>query len=281
VLSENWVGLKHPDLREVRAPLPRPEGLGPAEGVLPVAWAGAETADGGWALMLQSEWGDVYRVEVEEGSPPELSVRVLGWLPPSTALASFGAGKLLWAAAEQGEQALCKVEDQGKGKGKGGTEARVLREEGKSGKERVGDGPGDAAKVAPVFSRAAGEGRLSTVVREEGVGNVTRLLSFESKLVALGGRGPASCLRMLGSGLPVVEHLQAPLPVGPVGMWAVGEQYIVLAFASTTLVLEVGSSLTQVRDRGFILDARTIEVGGSPPGRRALGLRLGLARAVN
>ena len=117
VLSENWVGLKHrttssssssssSSYREIRAPFPRPKGLPPTQGILPICLGGGGWVGGWFTLWVQSEWGDVYEVGVKPTThPPTLSVTAVGgWVPPCRTLVGLrkGGAQLLYAGGETG-----------------------------------------------------------------------------------------------------------------------------------------------------------------------------------
>ncbi len=298
VLSENWVGLKHRTaFKELRAPFPRPKGLPPAKGVLPIAWAGVgadgdDGKSGAFVALVQSEWGDVYEVTTARASSssssssspaaPALSIRALpDWLAPCTALAPLKGGRLLWAAAETGDHTLhvrrplpstVAAMAPGTGTGTGtGREAQSTKEAG------VGDGSEEAAKVAPVFERTgpsasgAGAATLTEVAREGSLAGCLKLVAGPGqgagRVAALCGRGAGSSLRVLEAGLPVVEELEAPLPFKPTGVWSLalggGSAYLLLSGAQRTAVLEVGEALVEVEAeaRGFVADSRTLEAG--------------------
>ena len=265
MLSENWVGLKDPQ-GEVRTPFPRPDALGETQGVLPVAWGaigGAAEAGGGWALLVQSEWGDLYRVSLKAGAPPTLTIQVLDHVPPATALVVLAGGRVMYAALEMGDEVAYML---GEGEGEGGqapaVEGTPLMEDGMNKAQRVGDGAADASTVAPAFTRAGAGVSMKEVWREPGLAGVTHLVnSGPGRLVALCGRGSGSTLRVLESGLSVVQEFETTLAAAPLGVWAVRDQYVVLSFSASTLVLEVTDAIMrEMNDRGFITDVKTIEV---------------------
>lgn len=84
------------------------------------------------------------------------------------------------------------------------------------------------------------------------------------QIYALCGRGPRSSVRVMRHGASVSELASSPLPGNPSGIFTVkaagGDQdeYIVLSFTDSTLVLSVGETVEEVSDSGFDLTSPTL-----------------------
>jgi splicing factor 3B subunit 3 len=87
-------------------------------------------------------------------------------------------------------------------------------------------------------------------------------------MYALCGRGNRSSLRVLRYGLPVDDFTKgAALPGVPTQVWSIRtttndehHAYIVVSFVDSTLVLEVGDNVKEVKDSGFAGQKRTLSV---------------------
>lgn len=91
------------------------------------------------------------------------------------------------------------------------------------------------------------------------------------QIYTLCGRGPRSTLRVLRHGLGVSEMASSQLPGKPSAVWTVKsgysdieevyDKYIVISFLNATLVLGVGTTVTEVTNSGFDTQKPTIHVG--------------------
>lgn len=275
VLSENWVAYKDKDWREIRAPLPRRSGLPPSRGVLPVAWTLVRSGGYGepWVLLVQSEFGDLYAVTLEESggeAAPGLRVVVVDSITRCSCLVSLHSGKVLWAVAECGDQMVYGMGGL-VGQGVKGVSSSAVDDKEASG--RLRDNSIDAAKVAHVFEPTQQPVHLQEVAGVNNMAPITSLRSVGGRLVAFCGGGRGSSMRVFTSGLPVSAEEAGKLPTRPTGMWTaeVGQvQYLIVGFESSTAVWRMVQKEGMVHfqtvtseecvDIGFVTDARTIEV---------------------
>jgi splicing factor 3B subunit 3 len=72
------------------------------------------------------------------------------------------------------------------------------------------------------------------------------------------GRGVQSSLRIVRHGLQVAEMATSPMPDVPTGIWTIKERfgddfdkYMIVSFEQATLVLSIGSKVSEITDSGF------------------------------
>lgn len=87
------------------------------------------------------------------------------------------------------------------------------------------------------------------------------------QLYALCGRGTRSSLRVLRHGLAVTEMAANDMPGNPMAVWTVpasqedpNDRYIVVSFLNATLVLEVGETVEETTESGFLASSPTVAV---------------------
>jgi splicing factor 3B subunit 3 len=289
VLSENWVAHAHAGsgsdqaVPEQRVALPRRQGLPPTKGTLPVcaavvgAWGGAA-----WSVLVQSEYGDVYRVGMGQGAQGlTLRVGYLDTVVRCNALVASPPARptVLWGAAEFGDHALWLLE-----KGDGADEMEVEGEGQGGGPAAVeGDGSQAAAQVAAQFKPRPGEGEeprhLQAVSEQASLAPIVRLAVDphhawrKKETLVLCGRGPRSSLRILSRGLKVDDTgCAAAVPPNGQGLWALWPHLILSRSDNTTQVYALeegpgGAALTLLdpAPMGYQTRARTLEVGELGP----------------
>lgn len=146
VCAENWVLYRNMDEAqdEVRTPIPRRVDTADERGVLIVA-AAMHKQKGLFFFLLQSEYGDLYKVSVkfqeQTGLVTDVVVKYFDTLPVSNALCITKTG-LLFAAAEFGDHSLYQF--QSIGEGDDTVEAHAIKNTGE-----------DLEVTAPVFAPRA------------------------------------------------------------------------------------------------------------------------------
>ena len=87
------------------------------------------------------------------------------------------------------------------------------------------------------------------------------------QLYALCGRGTRSTLRVLRHGLAVSEVAANDMPGNPMAVWTIpaspevpAHKYIVVSFVNATLVLEVGETVEETSESGFLATSPTVAV---------------------
>eukprot|EP00727_Mastigamoeba_balamuthi_P006206 m51a1_g2204 putative splicing factor 3b subunit 3-like (1210) ;mRNA; r:168623-173209 len=88
------------------------------------------------------------------------------------------------------------------------------------------------------------------------------------QLTCLCGRGPRSTFRAIRRGVPVTELATSQLPYDPMAIFTTRrtsadeyDRYIVVSFATATLVLAVGDTVQEVGDSGLLTTSPTLAVG--------------------
>ena len=272
VLAENWVAYTHQDHPELRTPIPRREGQPAGRGVLLTAAAMHRQKDVLFYL-LQSEYGDLYKVtlDLSEDRTRVLNVnlQVFDTVPTANGLCITKTG-LLFCAAEFGNHLLYQFQGIDDPEA---VSADSLDEEQLADEDKLGDGPEEAAQVAPTFAPNKRLRNLAPVDALESLAPVTALqvadLAGEdaAQLYALCGRGGRSSLRTLRHGLHVSEEAASDLPGSPNAVWTVKarqeeahDKFIVVSFSNATLVFSIGDQIEEVTDSGFLGTAPTLEV---------------------
>lgn len=287
---------------ELRVPLPRRSGLPSHRGTLVVA-AAAHKQKSMFFFLLQSEYGDLYKVTLETGGGggkggsaagdkvTDVVVRYFDTIPPSNSLCVLRTG-FLFSAAEAGDHALYQFS--GLGDDADAAEARASENSAKDG--------GAAPMVPPLFEPRR-EPRNLVLVDEldsvaplldlrlaapvllrsiKGGGGASSSSSQQHVITpaaaaaafyAACGRGPRSTLRLLRPGAALAEVAASPLPGAPTGVWTVrrspadaADAYIVVSFTNATLVLAVGDAVEEVSDSGFSGATRTLFAGALADG---------------
>jgi splicing factor 3B subunit 3 len=106
VCAENYIYYKNIDHKELKVPIPRRYGQPDDRGVLITSFA-IHTQKNLFFFLVQSEFGDVYRItmEYEEDQVKELHVKYFDTLAPTNSLCVLKSG-LLFAASEFGNHYL-------------------------------------------------------------------------------------------------------------------------------------------------------------------------------
>ena len=264
ICCDGWIVYRGPDgdaESELRARVPRREGLPPDRGTLIVATATHKQRSTFFAL-LQTEYGDIFKATLSVGegngaaaagaaaaaTSPVSALRLsyFDTLPPTASLCVLKTG-FLFAASEFGNHGLYQFAALGDG-------ASV---------ESVAERGARPAAAAPAFAPTP----LTNLVPIDELDSlapmidarVANLLREEvPQLYAACGRGPGSTLRLLRPGAAVTDMAASPLPGAPTGVWTLRkgadsplDAYIVASFANATLVLAVGETVEEVADSGL------------------------------
>ncbi|KAG5179960.1 putative spliceosomal protein sap [Tribonema minus] len=285
VCGENWVAYRHQEHPEVRTPVPRRKDVPPERGVLVTAGAVHKSKDM-FFFLLQSEYGDVYKVTLDldptNKEVLDVVVSVFDTIPIATSLRITRRG-LLFCASESSNHLLFSISSLA-------TEGAVTGRRCDDGE--IGDDSDSAAKVAATFVPSATLNNLVPTDEMESLAPIISMLvgdlANEStpQMYCLCGQGPRSTLRILRHGLAVTEVAVSDLPGRPAAVWSVPKHipvsaaayFIVVTFTNATLVLSVGDTVEEVSNSGFLLTAPTLEVqllaNGSTLQVHANGLRV-------
>lgn len=267
VCAENFLLYQNPavDAEELRVVIPRRSDL-PGDRSVLITAAATLRQKNRFFTFLQSEYGDIYLVTLvnDGGAIKELKMKYFDTIPPTSALCIFRRG-FLFAASEFGDHALYQFQGLGDDDAVESSSATL---------QIVGDDGEEEGGFAPVFFEPRfPQTNLEVIDRVESLAplidmKVANLLSEETpQIFTACGRGPRSTLRVLRPGLAVSEMAVSPVPGVPTGVWTLrktstqeNDEYIVVSFANTTLVLRVGETVEQADDSGFATGTSTLRV---------------------
>jgi splicing factor 3B subunit 3 len=299
VLAENWVLFESSKQPSVRTPIPRRTDMPAERGLLITAATAHKQKAGNFFFMLQSEFGDLYKVTLDyepaSGLVNDVIVQYFDTIPPAVSLCVSRNG-FLFAASEFGGHILYEFVSLGEGDDL--SVAHALKINVMSGDcvelecpvfvpraltnlVKVDDLPSLAPMtdmkvvippaVASLVSESGAPGALAIAAASVAGSGATA-----PYLAALCGRGPRSTLRVLREGLSVSEVAAAPMPGNPMSIFTVptstsggadasipqSVKYVVISFTNATLVLTVGEGLEEVssKETGILDTVPTLAV---------------------
>ncbi|OEH79966.1 splicing factor 3b subunit 3 [Cyclospora cayetanensis] len=254
VCCENVILYKKIDHEEVACAIPRRLEMGSDRGLVVVSFA-VHKMKGFFFVLLQSEFGDIYKVEVthEEGVVRELTCRYFDTVPVANALCVLKSG-YLFVAAEFGNHQLYQFT----GIGTDESDPRCASS------HPLGPDAVIAFKPRALKNLALADELPSLspvtdmhVLDAQGTGT--------PQLYLLCGRGSRSTLRVLQHGLAVEELADNELPGRPRAVWTLKESneslydaYILVSFEGSSLVLQIGETVEEVADSQFVTNATTL-----------------------
>ena len=271
VCGENWISYKNQGHIEVRTPIPRRRDLPTQRGVL-ITCGVLHKVKERFFYLLQSEYGDVYKVTMDVDSTNvnlvvNLIVTHFDSLPGANSICITKTG-FLFAASEFGNHGLYQF--QALGDDPNAVRAEKVPDEMN---EELGDDAESAVKVAPTFLPSS---KLRNLLLTDDVGSfapVTDLLVGDlageqnPQIHLLCGRGNRSQLKILRHGVAVTEVAVSELPGRPNAVWTVRaaqhsefDRYIIVSFNNATLVLSIGDNVEEVTDSGFNDKVPTLQV---------------------
>ncbi|KAF2843800.1 pre-mRNA-splicing factor rse1 [Patellaria atrata CBS 101060] len=223
---------------------------------------------GAFFFLLQSEDGDIFKVTLElasddndnkTGEVERLNIKYFDTVPPATNLCILKSG-FLYVATENGDQYFYQFEKLGDDDNE-----MVFTSD---------DYPADttAPYEAPYFhprplenmSRSVGIPCMNPITDCK-VANLTN--DDANQIYTLSGTGAHGALKTLRHGLEVSEIVESELPAKPTAVWTIkrtandtSDAYIILSFATGTLVLSVGETVEEASDTGFLTSTPTLAV---------------------
>ncbi|KAL2937533.1 hypothetical protein RDABS01_020982 [Bienertia sinuspersici] len=258
VCAENFVIYKNQGHPDVRALIPRREDLPAERGVIMVSVARHKSLS---FILVQSEYGDIFKVTLEHGNEgvTELKIKYFDTIPVTCSMCVLKPG-YLFAASEFGDHALYQFQSIGDEPDAESSSTTMMELETEDG-------------FQPVFFKPR---RLKNLIKVDQIQSLMPIMDmkvynlFEEEtpqIFALCGQGPRSSLRILRPGLGTSEMATSPLPGVPNGVWTIKKNvndefdaYIVVSFASATLVLSIGETVEEVSDSGFLDTAASLAV---------------------
>ncbi|GMI41463.1 hypothetical protein TeGR_g5045, partial [Tetraparma gracilis] len=239
---------------EVVCKIPRRAGHPEGKGVLVTCATVHKQKKNKFFAIVQTELGDTFKVTLDFGADGVKGMRMqlIDTLPVASSMNVTKMG-LLFLAAEMGDHALYQLEQS------------IIALEGAV---ETTSGSDDAV---PTFVPSTTLSNMLTIDTLPSLCGSTGLMVGEyaqgesaPQIYALCGRGPRSSVRVMRHGASVSELASSPLPGNPSGIFTVkaagGDQdeYIVLSFTDSTLVLSVGETVEEVSDSGFDLTSPTL-----------------------
>ncbi|KAL8439041.1 hypothetical protein Efla_002450 [Eimeria flavescens] len=254
VCCENLILYRKIDHEEVACAIPRRLEMGSDRGLVVVSFA-VHRMKGFFFVLLQSEFGDIYKVEIahEEGTVREITCRYFDTVPVANALCVLKSG-YLFVAAEFGNHHLYQFT----GIGTDESDPRC------SSSHPLG-------RDAIIAFKPRGLKNLALADELPSLSPATDMHILDAQgtgapqLYLLCGRGPRSSLRILQHGLAVEELADNELPGKPRAVWTLKQNneslydaYILVAFEGSSLVLQIGETVEEVADSQFITNATTL-----------------------
>ncbi|KAI9916391.1 hypothetical protein PsorP6_018104 [Peronosclerospora sorghi] len=249
VLGENRVQYKHEGHADLTCALPRRKG--DARNVLIVAAATHKQRDL-FFVLLQSELGDLYKLSLAYSGQTvdEMKIQFFDTIPVATAMCITKTG-LLFCTSECSNHYLFQFLSIGDGDDTATCSSLSME-------TTAAAGPTFALRKLKNLALASFLPSLSPVTQLL----VDDLANEQTpQMYALCGSTNRSSLRVLRHGLPITEMAASALPGVAKAVWCLKEsyadpfdKYIVVSFEDATLVLEVGETVEEVSESGFLRD---------------------------
>ena len=254
VCCDNLLLYRKIDHEEVACAIPRRLEMGSDRGLVVVSFA-VHKMKGFFFVLLQSDFGDIYKVEIthEEGVVRELTCRYFDTVPVANSLCVLKSG-YLFVAAEFGNHHLYQFT----GIGTDESDPRC------SSSHPLG-------RDAIIAFKPRGLKNLALADELPSLSPATDMHVLDAQgtgtpqLYLLCGRGPRSTLRILQHGLGVEELADNELPGKPRAVWTLKQTneslydaYILVAFEGSSLVLQIGETVEEVADSQFTTNATTL-----------------------
>ncbi|KAH0475974.1 MAG: hypothetical protein KVP17_002306, partial [Porospora cf. gigantea B] len=254
VCCENFLTYRKPGHPEMSCALPRRLEMGADKSVIVTQYA-VHRLRNFYFFLLQSEFGDLYKVEVsqEGGIIKEIVVKYFDTIPVATTLVVLKNGCLL-ASSEAGNHATYQFLS-------------------------LGDDIEDAVctslhphgEAAVVAFKPRSLTHLALVEEVASLAPLVRARTFDCfgvnapQVFSLCGRGPRSSVRALQHGYTVEEMAANELPGKPTGVWAFKaretdtfDAFIAISFVNATLLLSVSDSVEEVPNSPFVQDTNSL-----------------------
>lgn len=248
VCAENFIVYTNQGHENVIAVIPRRNDL-PGDRSVLIVTATCHRKKNAFFFLAQSEYGDIYKVSLEfDGTTvTELKIKYFDTIPPCIALCVLRTG-FVFAASEFGNHALYHTQGSGDDPDDVESSSLELQET-------------DDAFVPTFFDPRPLRNLLcvdevASLMPVTGLTSANLLDEETPQLYALCGRGARSSLRVLRQGVAVTELAVSALPGQPSAVWTVKksrsdefDSYIVVSFATATLVLSIGEKVEEARPR--------------------------------
>ncbi|KAI8334128.1 CPSF A subunit region-domain-containing protein [Blakeslea trispora] len=268
VCSENFIAYKHPELEELRIPIPRrAQPLeDPTRGIIIVTYAVHRMRVDKkiqFFFLLQSEEGDLYKVTMDhdQGAVSSLTIKYFDTIPIATSLCILKSG-FLFVANEFGNHHHYFFESLGDDD----DDPEISSGDYMEAEEEQGEQPLVYFKPRPLKNLSLVDELNSLAPLMDS--KVLNLADEETpRIYSICGKGSQSTFRILNQGVEASELAVSELPGNPSAVWTTKlksddayHAYIVVSFANATLVLSIGETVEEVQDTGFLTNEPTLTV---------------------
>lgn len=244
ILCENFIRYYKIGSGETSTKVPRRADMASERGLLLNTFAMHKQKDF-FFYLIQSELGDLYKVKLESN---EIKIQYFDTIFPSISLCILKSG-FLFAAAEFGNHSFYQFI------GEGDDNLLVT-------------GPESSYFMPKVLSNLKESYTIESLCAMTDMKVQDLCEEGLPQIYTLCGKSTRSSLRVLRHGLAVSEIALANLPAKPNGIWSIRgnnstryDRYILISFASHSIVLSVAEKVTEVNDSGFDTNSCTVHAG--------------------
>ncbi|ONH67726.1 Pre-mRNA-splicing factor rse1 [Cyberlindnera fabianii] len=203
---------------------------------------------GGFFFLLQTNFGDIFKVEL----PPDrtLVISYFDTIPVCTSIIVLKSG-FLYADTEYGDKYFYQFEKLGR------DETFASSTENYS-PEALTFTRSDLENITPIDVIPAINPIFDSVLSTD---------DTSAKIYAASGINDTASLRLLQYGLPITEVVESDLPGPAHRVWTTRltradehDKYLVISFIDTTLVLSIGENVEEVSDSGLATNEETLQI---------------------
>ena len=205
-------------------------------------------------FILQSDLGDLYKVTINftEDQVHSIQCQYFDTISPWTSICLLKTG-FLYAAAEFGNHYIYQITSLGDDE-----ENPIVSDSSMERDTLIAFNPRGFRNIAVVDET----NNMGSITNMEWV---DLLEEGNPQIYITSGRGALSTLRIVRHGLRVSEVATSPMPAQPTGIWTIKEKFwddfhklMIVSFTNETLILSIGSKVSEVHDSGFDNQTRTI-----------------------
>ncbi|XP_049849343.1 uncharacterized protein LOC126318446 [Schistocerca gregaria] len=220
-------------------------------------------------FLLMTENGDLFKLTVDRGANGavlKIHVAYYDTVPVATSIVTLSPG-FLFVASETGNQYLYFFKDLAEGGAEPEEGGELFGHE--SSRATGGDVYFDPRPLRHL--QISDEIPCLHPILDLKVENIDK--EETPQIFALSGSGPRSALRVLRHGIPVIEAASVRLPSPASSVWVLKtsaqeayDQYIIVSFASNTLILGIGDTVEEIKEGdplygAFSTNVTTLNIG--------------------
>lgn len=265
VCGEESITYRHSNQETFRVPIPRRRGILEDPQLKRTIVSGVMhklKGTGAFFFLLQTEDGDLFKVMLDmvedaednvTGEVKRIKIKYFDTIPVANSLCILKSG-FLFAASENGNHYFYQFEKLAD------TDDELEFTSDDHSTDPVYFSPRPLENLALVENIDS----LNPIIDSK-VANLTG--DDAPQIYSVSGSGARSTFRMLRHGLEVNEIVASELPDTPSAVWTTKltrqdeyDAYVVLGFANETMVLNIGDTVTQVTDSGFLTSVETLAI---------------------